>query len=207
MGRTTPPVGACSMFPRRSTRSPPATPPVFLQPSSCTNGIDYIALPFNSTLDIGGDPAALGLTCDTDDIWDWVGYVRVPDGSAGDLKVTVALERPAGAAPEPGAGKRSSTTPLLVYDLDVVVTQVSGKGSSELIGPSHYSWWLDPTCPYRPAAQVAVPTWDPETYSDHRNTVEQVVVPDAAAGWWRIIVRADTLTGTQPFGITISLPE
>ncbi len=175
-------------------------PQVTLQPSGCPGNVVYTEFPFNSPLAIGGDPASIGIAgCSTASIWDWVGYIDVPAGTT-QLKVTIAWDDP--AVPPPAAG---ATAPLLANDLDLIVTPYSGIGGTPT-GPHNYSWWLDPACPYLQAVPVAVNTWDPATYADKRNTVEQVVVNAPVAGTWRIVVQSIGVATPQPFAIAISTP-
>ena len=179
-----------------TTRNPQVT----LRPSGCPGSVVYTQLPFNSPLAIGGDPASIGIAgCSTASIWDWVGYIGVPAGTT-QLKVTIAWDDP--AAPPPGAG---ATAPLLANDLDLVVTPYSSIGGTPT-GPHNYSWRLDPACPYLQAVPVAVNSFDPATYADKRNTVEQVVVNGPASGTWRIVVQSIGVATPQPFAIVISTP-
>lgn len=177
-------------------------PSVTLRPSGCPNSVVLNPMPFNSPLALGGDPASVGIAgCSTAAIWDWVGYVNVPAGTT-QLKVTVAWNDP--QTPPPAAG---ATASLLVNDVDLVVTPGNGMGGAfSPTGPHNYSWWLDPACPHRSAVPVAVNTWSPATYSDRRNTVEQVVVNNPATGQWRIVVQSVGTTGQQPFALMISMP-
>ncbi len=173
-----------------------------LQPSSCPANVAYAQMPFNSPLPVGGDPDTIGIAgCGTDTIWDWVGYINVPAGTT-QLKVTIAWDDP--ASPPPGAGATGS---LLVNDLDLIVTPGAGMGGSFApSGPHNYSWWLDPACPHLQAVPVSSNSFDPNTFADHRNNVEQVVVPNPAAGQWRVVVQSIGLAAAQPFGIVISTP-
>ena len=176
-------------------------PSIVLRPSSCPTGVTLSELPFNSPLDIGGDPASVGLSgCGTSSIWDWVGYLTVPAGTT-ELKVTIAWNDPGVPAPAAGA-----TASLLANDLDLIVTPYSGVGGTPT-GDHNYSWRLDPACPYLEAIQVSSPTWSPATYADQRNTVEQVVVNAPTPGTYRIVVQGIGLTTpTQPFAIMVSMP-
>jgi len=178
-------------------------PQVTIMPSGCPNNRVYAQLPFNSPLNIGGNPAPLGIAgCSTTSIWDWVGYISVPAGTT-QLRITIAWDD--AASVPPGAG---ATTSLINNDLDLVVVPVAGIGGAPT-GPYNYSWWLDPACAYRPAARVAVNTWSPATYADHRNNVEQVIVDNPVAGTWKVIVNSPgtaTAGVSQPFGIMISMP-
>jgi hypothetical protein len=175
-------------------------PQVILQPSGCPANVTFPQLPFNSPLAVGGDPASIGIAgCSTASIWDWVGYVNVPAGTT-QLKVTIAHDDP--ASPPPGAG---ATASLLANDLDLVVTPYSGVGGSPT-GAHNYSWRLDPACPYLQAVPVAVNAWDPATYADHRNNVEQVIINAPAAGTWRVVVQSIGVATPQPFAIVISMP-
>ncbi len=137
--------------------------------------------------------------CSTTSIWDWVGYIDVPAGTT-QLKVTIAWDDP--AVPPPAAG---ATAPLLANDLDLIVTPYSGIGGIPT-GAHNYSWRLDPACPYLQAVPVAVNTWDPATYADKRNTVEQVAVNAPVSGTWRIVVQSIGVATSQPFAIAISTP-
>ena len=178
-------------------------PQVTIMPSGCPNNRVYAQLPFNSPLNIAGDPATLGITgCSTASIWDWVGYITVPAGTT-ELKVTIAWDDTASVPPGAGA-----VADLINNDLDLVAVPVAGIGGAAT-GPYNYSWWLDPACPYRPAVRVAVNTWSPATYADHRNNVEQVIVDNPAAGTWKLIVNSPgpaAAGASQPFGIMISMP-
>ena len=177
-------------------------PALTLQPTSCPANVPFAQMPFNSPLPVGGDPDAIGIAgCGTDTIWDWVGYINVPGGTT-QLKVTIAWDDP--ASPPPGAGATGS---LLVNDLDLIVTPGAGMGGGFTpSGPHNYSWWLDPACPHLQAVPVSSNSFDPTTYADHRNNVEQVVVPNPAAGQWRIVVQSIGLAAAQPFAIVISTP-
>jgi hypothetical protein len=175
-------------------------PQVVLRPSGCPNSVTFPQLPFNSPLAIGGDPASIGIAgCSTATIWDWVGYIDVPAGTT-QLKVTIAHDDP--ASPPPGAG---ATASLLANDLDLVVTPYSGIGGTPT-GLHHYSWRLDPACPHLQAVPVAVNSFNPAVYADHRNNVEQVVVDAPVAGTWRIVVQSIGVATAQPFAIAISMP-
>lgn len=175
-------------------------PQVILRPSGCPASVTFPQLPFNSPLAVGGDPASIGIAgCSTASIWDWVGYIDVPAGTT-QLKVTIAHDDP--ASPPPGAG---ATASLLANDLDLIVTPYSGVGGTPT-GPHNYSWRLDPACPHLQAVPVAVNAWDPATYADHRNNVEQVVVNAPVAGTWRIVVQSIGVATPQPFAIAISMP-
>jgi Subtilase family/Thrombospondin type 3 repeat len=175
-------------------------PQVTLQPSGCPNNVVFAQMPFNSPLGVGGDPASIGITgCSTASIWDWVGYITVPAGTT-QLKVTIAWDDP--ASPPPGAG---ATASLLANDLDLVVTPYSAIGGTPT-GLHNYSWRLDPACPYLQAVPVAVNSFSPATFADHRNNVEQVVVNAPAAGTWRIVVQSIGVATPQPFAIVISTP-
>ncbi len=108
-------------------------------------------------------------------------------------------------AATPGVG---STTSLLINDLDLIVTPFTGVGGSPT-GPHNYGWYLDPFCPWMQALQVITTDWSPETYSDQRNTVEQVIVQAPTPGTYRIVVQGiglDPSTPTQPFAIVVSMP-
>ena len=180
-------------------------PQVTLQPSGCPNNVTFAQLPFNSPLAIGGNPASIGITgCSATAIWDWVGYIEVPAGTT-QLKVTIAWDD-AQTAAIPAA---TSTAGILVNDLDLIVTPGTGMGGSFTpTEPHNYSWWLDPACPYRQAAQVTANAFDPATYADHRNNVEQVIVTNPAASQWRIVVQSLGVASTgvqQPFAIVISM--
>jgi hypothetical protein len=179
------------------TRNPQLT----LQPSGCATNVTFLQLPFNSPLPVGGNPAALGLVGCPASIWDWVGYINVPAATT-QLKVTIAWDDQ--PSPPPAAG---ATAPLLVNDLDLVVTPGTGMGGAFTpTGPHNYSWRLDPGCPYLQAVPVAVNTFSPATFADKRNNVEQVVINAPAAGQWRVVVQSIGLAAPQPFGIVISMP-
>jgi hypothetical protein len=176
-------------------------PAVDLQPTGCPADAPFANLPFNSPLAAGGDPAALGIAGCPAAIWDWVGYLDVPPGTT-QLRVTIAWDDL--ASPPPGAG---ATASLLANDLDLIVTRGDGRGGAFTpLGPHNYSWFLDPACPYLQAVPVTSNSFDPATYSDQRNNVEQVIVNAPAAGQWRIVVQAIGLAAPQPFGILISMP-
>ncbi|MEE9294188.1 MAG: S8 family serine peptidase [Phycisphaerae bacterium] len=193
-------------------------PPLELLPSGCPVSKMYAQLPFNSPLDVGGDPDSIGIPdCEDsvgiplDRIWDWIGFINVPEGST-QLKVTIAWNDC--PSPPPGAGATGS---LLVNDLDLLVVPGTRVGTGFTPdGTYYYSWFLDPACPYRAAAPVVVNSWDPRIYADHRNNVEQVIIIDPDPGDYKIVVQgrglADDCDGdgvggdTQPFAIIISMP-
>jgi hypothetical protein len=178
-------------------------PAVEIRPSGCPEGAVYDPLPFNSPLAVGGTPESIGIEgCSVDSIWDWVGYVQVPEGTT-QLRVTLVWNDPAPALPP----SPFDDDPILVHDLDLTVTPGTGMGGSFTpTGPHRYSWFLDPACPYLQAVPVTSNEFSPSTYADHRNTVEQVVVDDPAPGQWRIVVQSVGLTEAQPFAIAISMP-
>ena len=178
------------------TRNPPAT----LRPGSCPRSAWYNTLPFNSPLQLGGDPVTIGLSgCSTQAIREWVAFVQVPAGTT-ELRVTISWDDLQALVPAAGA-----TADLIVNDLNLIVTPYSGVSGTPT-GPHNYSWRLDPACPYLQAVRVSVPSFDPATYADRRNNVEQVVVDTPAAGTWRIAVQSVGLRAPQPFGIAISMP-
>lgn len=128
-----------------------------------------------------GSAAALG---DTD--------YTITVGRVAGLKVTLAWDDPAwtaNAAPSPATG-------VLQNDLDLL-----------LIGPDgtqYTPWVLNPNDPAQPATRAVVPAGMlvPAAARDRRNTVEQVVVDDAAAGTWTVRVSAAMLNlGPQPYTI------
>ena len=160
---------------------------------------------------MGGDPVTtIGIAGCLDTfgnpltrIWDWVGYIQLPPGTT-QLKVTIAWNDPQPAV-KPTLG---DTGTLLVNDLDLVVSPVTGIGGS-ITGPHNYSWYLDPTCPYLQATPVVSDTMNSSIFSDHRNTVEQVIVNSPSDGWWRIVVQSlGVAAGPRPqeFAIIISMP-
>jgi hypothetical protein len=126
-----------------------------------------------------GAAAALG---DTD--------FTVVIGAMVRLKVTLAWDDPAftmNAAPSP-------TTGMLQNDLDLVLIAPDGT--------QHTPWVLNPQNPFEPATCSAIPAGNaiPEAARDRRNTVEQVVVDNAAAGTWTIRVTASQLSlGPQSY--------
>jgi hypothetical protein len=174
-------------------------PAVTIKPSGCPNDRTYTPLPFNSPLSIGGDPAPLGIAgCSTTSIWDWVGYLDVPAGTT-QLKVTIAWDD------TPSAPPGTAIADLINNDLDLVVVAPSTVAGNRY----NYSWWLDPACPYRPAVPVTSSNFDPTTYADKRNNVEQVVVNNPSSGQWKVIVNSPGTASAgvaQPFAIMISLP-
>jgi len=176
-------------------------PALTLQPSGCPAGVAYGQLPFNSPLAIGGNPATLGLIGCPAAIWDWVGYITVPAGTT-QLRVTIAWDDVA-SVPPPAA----ATAPLLVHNLDLIVTPGTGMGGAFTpTGLNYYSWRLDPGCPHLQAVRPMVPVAS-AIYADNRNNVEQVIVDSPAAGGWRIVVQAAGLAlPPQQFGIVISMP-
>lgn len=179
-------------------------PPVTLRPTGCPTSVRFRQYPFNSPLAVGGDPSSLGITgCSTTKIWDWVGYIDVPPQTT-QLKVTIAWNDRPSMPPGP-----SSTAALLANDLDLVVTPGTGMGSTfKPTGPHHYSWFLDPACPYLPAVPVAILSDKIQAalFSDHRNNVEQVVIDNPDVGQWRVVVQSFGLDKEQPFAIMISMP-
>ena len=155
-----------------------------LQPTGCPNPIPFASIPFHSPIAVGGS----GPPGCPQAIWDVVYKINLPAGLS-ELKVTIAWNDPPAA---PGAN------PTLINDLDLMVAAPNGI--------YHYPWWLDPACPWRPAARVQSAQFNNALFSDHRNTLEQVhVVGGLQAGLWAIIVRSGGLAqGPQPFAIMIS---
>jgi hypothetical protein len=123
----------------------------------------------------------------------------VPD-TATSIKVTIAWDDEQFEAESP-----DSIGAILNNDLDLVVTRVTGIGGNR-VGQSHYSWWLDPACPYLEAQRTVADDFDPELYSDHRNNVEQVVIDDPIPGTWQVVVQSWGINQPQPFAIMISYP-
>lgn len=108
--------------------------------------------------------------------------IAVTIGRTQPLKVTLVWNDPpwtVNAAP--------STHGILRNDLDLV-----------LIGPDgtkYFPWRLNASQPFQPATRAVLsPAASPFDTGDHRNTVEQVVVDDAQAGTWQIVVSASLLT-------------
>ncbi len=105
---------------------------------------------------------------------------QVTVGAMNPLKVTLVWDDPAwtvNAAP-------AAATGILQNDLDLL-----------LIGPNgtrYAPWVANGDDPFTPATRQSFPPGAPTPDSawDHRNTVEQVVVPNAQAGVWTIRVRA-----------------
>ncbi len=158
-----------------------------LQPTGCPTGVSYAAIPFASPVSVGGPGPVAGCPAM---VWDVVWYVVIPPGRT-QLKATLAwndVQATAGA------------NPAIINDIDLMVEAPGGV-------LYHYPWWLDPSCPYRQAARVQASVFDPSTYGDHRNTLEQVhVVGGLTAGTWRIIIRTDGLaSGPQPFSLMVSV--
>jgi hypothetical protein len=158
-----------------------------LKPTGCPTAIDYSPIPLVSPVNVGGEGPVAGCPLM---IWDVVWYVDVPAGTS-ELKVTIAWNDPAGPA---------NSSSAIVNDLDLVARSPSGT--------FHYSWWLDPACPYRQAAPVSVAQWDPGVYADHHNTMEQIHLKGGVEpGTWKIVVNTrgvGSLSGEQPFALMIS---
>ncbi|MGJ3258188.1 MAG: S8 family serine peptidase [Rhodospirillales bacterium] len=118
---------------------------------------------------------------------------QVTIGRMPALRVTLAWDDP----PSPG-----DTTASLLNDLDLTLIAPDGT--------TYTPWELDPDNPSAPAVRssfapgVAVPA----ASLDRRNTVEQVVVDNAAAGTWTIRVKARALTlPTQTFAVVSEMLE
>ena len=107
------------------------------------------------------------------------GLVVVVDAGTPELKITIAWDD------EPGT---PNVNPVLVNDLDLVVTSPSGQ--------RYYPWTLDPANPADPAVQ---------TVEDHVNNIEQVQVSNPEAGGWSVeVVGFAVPSGPQPFSIASS---
>lgn len=92
------------------------------------------------------------------------------------LKITVAWDDVPGTP---------AVDPVLVNDLDLVVTDPSGI--------QHFPWTLDPNNPGNPAVQ---------TQADHLNNIEQVLVDNPEAGVWFVdVVGFDVAAGPQVFSL------
>jgi len=157
-----------------------------LKPTGCPSSISYASIPFDSPVEVGGAGPVPG--CPSM-IWDVVWYVTIPSG-VNELKVTIAWDDPAGTA---------SSSPALVNDLDLILREPNNV-------THHYSWWLDPACPYRQAARVSANSWNAAVYGDHVNNLEQVhVIGGVTPGQWKIIIRTSGLaSGSQPFSMMVS---
>lgn len=157
-----------------------------LQPSGCPTGVSFASIPFNSPVAVGGPGPVPG--CPSM-IWDVVWYVNIPPGIT-EVKITIAWDDPAGTG---GGG------PALVNDIDLSLVEPGFAGA-------HYPWWLDASCPFRPATRVQTVGWDPDTYGDHVNNLEQVhAISGLYPGAWKIIVRSAGLSVMpQPFSMMIS---
>jgi hypothetical protein len=171
-------------------------PPVSVKPTGCMAPQNYTQLPFNFPIPPGSTPLVLGLeNCLAKPFWDIAGTINVLPGST-QLKVTIAWDDR--AATPPGV---QSATALLVNDLDLILTRTGSQFW-------HYTWRLDPSCPYLAATRPTSsgPSPDAANLSDHRNNVEQVVVDNPAPGEWQIIVGSSGLAGTvQPFATVVSI--
>lgn len=107
------------------------------------------------------------------------------------LKVTLVWND----APWP-ANSAPGSNGILQNDLDLTLEAPDGSQYS--------SWRLDPTNPATPAARDVFPSGSPvpESSRDRRNTIEQVVVDDAQAGTWKILVTAPRLgLGPQTYAL------
>ncbi len=159
-----------------------------LKPTGCPTAVSYGSIPLVSPIEVGGAGPVSGCPAM---IWDVVWYVDVPAGTD-EFKVTLAWNDPAGAA---------DSNPTIVNDIDLVLRSPTNQ--------HHYSWWMDPACPFRPAARVQTAMWDTGTFGDGRNTLEQVhVVGGVETGTWKIIINTSgvaSLTGTQPFALVVSM--
>ena len=158
-----------------------------LKPSGCPTAVTYSSIPFASPVNVGGAGPVTGCPAM---IWDVVWYVDIPPGT-NELKATLAWNDPAGTA---GAAS------TIVNDVDLVLRSPTNR--------HHYTWWMDPACPFRQAARVNTMAWDTATYGDRRNTLEQVhVTGGVEAGTWAIIVNTRgvaSLSGQQPFALILS---
>ena len=104
-------------------------------------------------------------------------------GERGELKVTLVWDDPAwatGVAP-------SAITGILQNDLDLLLIAPDGT--------QYTPWVLNPSNPSAPATRTsfAIGVAVNDSARDHRNTVEQITVPNAMAGDWIIRVTASTL--------------
>ncbi|PYQ47804.1 MAG: hypothetical protein DMF59_17880, partial [Acidobacteria bacterium] len=120
-----------------------------------------------------GSAAAVG---DTD--------ITVTIGAVNGFKVTLVWDDPpftANAAPSPATG-------ILQNDLDLVLIAPDGT--------KYTPWETNGANPFAVASRTITPAAAliPASARDRRNTVEQVVVDNAAAGTWTIRVTASTLT-------------
>jgi|GEM_PF-2986204 len=108
------------------------------------------------------------------------------------LKVTLAWDDP----PHTGNAAPSAAIGLLQNDLDLLLIAPDGT--------QYTPWQLNAQNPFAVATTTSTPAASPIPASaiDHRNTVEQVVVPNAMPGTWTIRVTASTLN-LPPQGYTI----
>ncbi|MDQ6799700.1 MAG: S8 family serine peptidase [Acidobacteriota bacterium] len=104
-------------------------------------------------------------------------------GTVMPLKVTLAWDDP----PHTGNAAPSAAIGLLQNDLDLLLIAPDGT--------QYTPWQLDPNNPATPAVLTSTPAAMPIPAAaiDHRNTIEQVVVPSAMPGTWTIRVTASTL--------------
>ncbi len=104
------------------------------------------------------------------------GFVVVVDPGTSELKITIAWDD------EPGT---PNVNPVLVNDLDLVVTSPSGT--------RFYPWTLDAGNPANDAVR---------TTENHVDNIEQVFVPNPEAGGWNVeVVGFSVPSGPQPFSI------
>lgn len=146
--------------------------------------VDVVPHHVEKSIDFGSEPDSFELT---------IGQVQ-------NLKVTLAWDDP----PWDLSAAQTPFASILQNDLDLEIESPNGT--------IYTPWLLDPENPSQPAVQssgyLVGPV--PESARDRRNTVEQVVVPNAMAGTWTIrVIASSTRVGAldQDYSLVSDLLE
>ncbi|WP_406657812.1 S8 family serine peptidase [Methanolobus sp. ZRKC2] len=118
-----------------------------------------------------------------------LGYV--PD-NIGEIKVTIAWSDKEGSNPFENYD--------LYNDLNLVISKDDG-----ISNQYYYPWVLDSDNKKNSASSVNSSTYDPQSYGDHLNPLEQVQIRNPGAGNYSIIVDGAIDDGPQPYSLVVTV--
>ena len=117
-------------------------------------------------------------------------YEDIPD-NIGELKVTLVWSDK--------EGTNTVTGNDLKNDINLIVSKNDGTSNEY-----YYPWILDPNNEEDPATSSISSTYDPQSYGDYLNPLEQVQIKNPASGNYSIIIEGDIDYGPQPYSLIIT---